>query len=111
MSMPITFSEHEFKDNVLSTLNAIPKGSLSTYGAIAKAAGYSGYARQVGYILKNLPEHSTIPWHRVINAQGRSSFSPGSERHAAQCARLISEGHPETLGKAHLTTVFWPIFL
>lgn len=102
------FTESEFRDIVLTTISAIPEGKLSTYGAIAKAAGYPRYARHVGQILKNLPAHTGIPWHRVINSKGTSSFAPGSERHRAQIQRLTNEGHPASLGKAHLKKLFWP---
>ncbi len=55
----------------------IPPGRVATYGQVARLAGYPGYARQVGYALFRLQGHKTdIPWHRVINAQGRISYSP-----------------------------------
>lgn len=103
------FDGESFTNIVIITVNAIPEGMLSTYGAIASAAGYSGYARQIGHILKNLPEHSTIPWHRVINAQGKSSFPEGSEKHHQQVAKLVAEGHPSSLGTKRLKTHHWPI--
>ncbi|MBK5258365.1 MAG: MGMT family protein, partial [Thermoanaerobaculia bacterium] len=43
---------------------------MATYGQVATLAGLDGHARQVGYALHNLPEGSTIPWHRVVNARG-----------------------------------------
>ncbi len=46
---------------------------MATYGQIAALAGLHGHARQVGYALHTLPEGSNVPWHRVINAQGRVS--------------------------------------
>ncbi len=55
----------------------IPPGRVATYGQVARLAGYPGYARQVGYALFRLQGQKTdIPWHRVINAQGRISYSP-----------------------------------
>ena len=36
-------------------------------------AGLPGQARQVGYALSALETGSRIPWHRVVNAQGRIS--------------------------------------
>jgi methylated-DNA-protein-cysteine methyltransferase-like protein len=48
----------------------IPRGKLSTYGDIARRAGYPGRPRQVGMTLKALPEGSKLPWHRVVNALG-----------------------------------------
>jgi methylated-DNA-protein-cysteine methyltransferase-like protein len=44
-------------------------------------AGLPGRARQVGYAMFALPAGSTVPWQRVINAQGRVSRRrvPGAE--------------------------------
>lgn len=53
----------------------IPEGMVSTYGRIADLCGLFGHARLVGYALHNLPRGSDIPWHRVINAQGKISLS------------------------------------
>ena len=36
-------------------------------------AGFRGHARQVGYALNALPHGSSVPWHRIINAQGKVS--------------------------------------
>jgi methylated-DNA-protein-cysteine methyltransferase-like protein len=52
----------------------IPRGRVCTYGRIAARAGLPGRARQVGYALHALPAHSRVPWHRVVNAQGRLSL-------------------------------------
>jgi methylated-DNA-protein-cysteine methyltransferase-like protein len=52
----------------------VPRGKVATYGQIAMLAGLEGQARQVGYAMAAVPSSSTIPWHRVINAQGRVSM-------------------------------------
>ena len=93
---------------ILATINAIPAGRLSTYGLIAKAAGFPGNARLVGQILKNLPEGSEIPWFRVINAQGKISFPSASANYLRQLSALQAEGHPATLGKHYLIEKLWP---
>ena len=66
----------------------IPKGKVSTYGAIAAAAGLPGYARQVAWALRAPPV--PLPWHRVVGAGGRISL-PG-ESGLEQRLRLESEG-------------------
>jgi methylated-DNA-protein-cysteine methyltransferase-like protein len=58
---------------IYSVVRHVPRGRLATYGQIAKLAGLPGHARQVGYALHALPDDLAIPWHRVINAQGRVS--------------------------------------
>jgi methylated-DNA-protein-cysteine methyltransferase-like protein len=55
----------------------IPAGRVATYGQVAALAGLPGHARLVGYALHGLPSESDLPWHRVVNAQGR--VSPRSE--------------------------------
>ena len=66
----------------------IPQGKVATYGQIAHLAGLGRGARQVGTVLKNLPHDSKLPWHRVVNSQGRISLSagPAYERQADRLA-------------------------
>jgi methylated-DNA-protein-cysteine methyltransferase-like protein len=52
----------------------IPKGKVATYGQLAKLIGLPRHARHVGNALANTPENVKIPWHRVVNAQGRISL-------------------------------------
>lgn len=61
---------------VYKLVEQIPRGKVATYGQIADLLGLFGRARQVGYALYRLGAGSTIPWHRVINAQGKISHSP-----------------------------------
>ncbi len=59
-----------FREAVLAVVKRIPKGRLATYGQVALLAGYPRRPRQVGMVLKGLPEGTPLPWHRVVNAQG-----------------------------------------
>lgn len=70
----------------------IPAGKVATYGQIAAIAGYPRKARLVGYALKGMGERSTVPWYRVINAQGKISFPEHSEHYSIQKTILESEG-------------------
>ena len=76
----------------MQVVGSIPKGRVSTYGQVATLAGYPGYARQVGAMFKNLPKHTSLPWFRVLNAQGRISLPKNSESYLRQKAMLQSEG-------------------
>jgi len=78
---------------IYDAVRRIPSGSVSTYGDIAKAAGLPGHARQVGYALAALDAHTDVPWHRVVNAQGRVSARRG-DRSAESIQRTLlrSEG-------------------
>ncbi|MEO5936961.1 MAG: MGMT family protein, partial [Terriglobales bacterium] len=53
----------------------ISRGKVSSYGAVAKAAGYAGAARQVVWALRAATGRG-LPWHRVVAAGGRIAL-PG----------------------------------
>ena len=59
-----------FRDLVLAIVAKIPKGRLASYGQIAMLAGFPRRPRQVGMVLRGLPEDTKLPWHRVVNNQG-----------------------------------------
>lgn len=71
---------------------SIPPGKVATYGQIARLAGVGGQARMVGYALHAAPDGLELPWHRVINGQGRISLSDSQGLHELQRALLESEG-------------------
>lgn len=80
------------RDRFWSIVRAIPRGRVATYGQVAALAGFPGHARLVGYALAALPADSKVPWHRVVNARGGISLSPGSHAARAQRALLEAEG-------------------
>ena len=55
-------------------IERIPEGRVATYGQIAALAGFARSARQVGYALASLPDESSVPWQRVVNAKGEVSL-------------------------------------
>ncbi len=65
---------------IYRVVRRIPRGRVATYGQVAHLAGLPGHARQVGYAMYALDDDS-VPWQRVINAQGRVSAraEPGWE--------------------------------
>ncbi|HEX4682190.1 MAG TPA: MGMT family protein [Gemmatimonadaceae bacterium] len=62
-------------EKIYEAVRKIPRGRVSTYGGIARLAGLPRQARLVGYALHALPAGTGLPWHRVINAQGRLSLA------------------------------------
>jgi methylated-DNA-protein-cysteine methyltransferase-like protein len=52
---------------IVDTIRHIPRGKVSTYGAVAKAAGFPGAARQVVAALRSAVG---LPWQRVLGAGG-----------------------------------------
>ncbi len=82
---------------------------MATYGQIADLIGAYGCARQVGWALRRLPLPSPIPWHRVVNAQGRISLSPSREGSDwMQRQLLLEEGVPvDAEGRLPLRRYLW----
>ena len=83
----------------------IPAGRVATYGQIAELAGLPRGARRVGRVLAALPADSRLPWHRVINAAGRSSL-PGAAG-ARQRRLLRAEGVRLRGGRVDLRRYGW----
>ena len=70
----------------------IPPGCVLNYGEVARRAGLPGKARLVGRALGRAPKKMALPWHRVVNAQGKISFPEDSRKAAEQRRRLEAEG-------------------
>ncbi|HEX9942937.1 MAG TPA: MGMT family protein [Thermoanaerobaculia bacterium] len=64
-------------EKIRAVVERIPAGRVATYGQVATLAGLPRRARLAGYAMRELPEGSSLPWHRVINAQGRVSRRQG----------------------------------
>jgi len=77
---------------IWAVIGAIPRGKVSTYGAVARAAGLPGRARLAGLALKVSPNDMNLPWHRVVGAGGRIAFPRSSLQHREQARRLRAEG-------------------
>jgi methylated-DNA-protein-cysteine methyltransferase related protein len=84
---------------------SIPRGQVSTYGAVARAAGLPGRARQTGFALKVAPEELNLPWHRVLGAGGRIVFPESSRAYKEQARRLRAEGVPVKDGRVAASAV------
>jgi len=67
----------EFTERVMEVISAIPFGRVTTYGAVAAAAGNPRGARVVVWVLNSSSEREDLPWHRVINSKGGISLKPG----------------------------------
>jgi methylated-DNA-protein-cysteine methyltransferase related protein len=66
-------------ERIYAVVCRIPKGRVATYGQVARLANLPGRARLVGYALSALDGRRPVPWHRVVNAQGRISARRGEE--------------------------------
>jgi methylated-DNA-protein-cysteine methyltransferase-like protein len=72
---------------IRATILSIPRGHVSSYGAVARAAGIPRGARLV---VRTLSQSDGLPWHRVVAAGGRIAI-PG-EGGLDQRFRLEMEG-------------------
>lgn len=77
---------------IYGVIRRVPRGRVATYGQVARVAGLDRQARLVGYALSALPVHSAVPWHRIVNREGRVSRRrvPGAE--LSQRMLLEAEG-------------------
>lgn len=96
-------TQQQRREAIYLALAQIPPGKVITYGNLAKLAGWPGGARLAGRTLCTLPEGSELPWHRVINSQGRSSLPEGSASYKEQIRRLQKEGVEVKNGKIKLS--------
>ena len=74
-----------FAQRILACIEAIPAGRVMTYGDVAEFAGTRS-ARMVGRVLA--ADGGTVPWHRVLRADG----SLAEHLYSEQRQRLLAEG-------------------
>jgi methylated-DNA-protein-cysteine methyltransferase-like protein len=79
--------DRKIQEKFYAVIRRIPRGQVATYGQVAALAGLPRRARMVGHALSSTPEDVDVPWHRVVNAQGRVSprgdlgLAEGFQRH------------------------------
>jgi methylated-DNA-protein-cysteine methyltransferase-like protein len=73
---------------IRQTVSRIPRGKVATYGAVARAAGFPGAARQTAWALRN--SDGNLAWHRVLGTGGRILLR--GEAGLEQRLRLEAEG-------------------
>lgn len=81
-----------FSKKVIETILKIPSGNVATYKQIAELAGKPQGSRGVSWILHSCSTTYKLPWHRVLNSQGRISFEVGSRNYREQKKKLEKEG-------------------
>ncbi len=100
------FTQSSDFDNWVKTVwhvvKGIPRGHVLTYGEVARLAGMSRAARRVSQAMRRAPRGMKLPWHRVINAQGRISIPQDSPSHRRQKELLEREGVVFLNGKIDL---------
>lgn len=92
---------------IYAAITAIPKGQVASYGEIARRAGLPRRARLVGRVLHEAPAALRLPWYRVLRADGRIAFAPGSAAFREQVRRLAAEGVSCRNGRVDLERHGW----
>jgi methylated-DNA-protein-cysteine methyltransferase-like protein len=83
----------------------VPRGQVVTYGQVATLVGAPRAARAVGGAMRACPDD--VPWHRVVNAQGRISRRRREAGMLTQRIRLEQEGIPLRRGRVVLARYRW----
>lgn len=103
--LPQADAEQDSKDfvkNVWKVVCGIPPGHVLTYGDVARLSGRPHGARRVSQAMRLAPRKLKIPWHRVINAQGKIAIPEDSAGYRTQKERLEKEGVVFLNGKIDL---------
>ncbi len=66
--------DNSFSQRAIDIIKKIPSGRVATYGQIAMMAGNHRASRQIAWILHSLSEKKNLPWHRVVNRNGKISL-------------------------------------
>ena len=88
--------------SVWKVVSEIPSGHVLTYGEVARLSGMPRAARRVSQALRRAPRGLNVPWHRVINSQGKISFPEDSSGWVRQKDMLEEEGVVFLKGKIDL---------
>lgn len=95
------------EDKILSAIRSIPKGYVASYGQVATIAGLARGHRLVARALRNNPGSSTLPWYRVIRADGYSGMAKDSDSYIQQLSRLKTEGVLAINGRVNMKKYQW----
>ena len=96
--------EHEAIRRMIAS---IPRGCVSSYGEVADRVGLPRRARLVARVLRETPDDVELPWYRVLRADGRIAFPPGSRGFREQVRRLAAEGVLVQAGRVDLLRHGW----
>jgi alkylated DNA nucleotide flippase Atl1 len=93
--------DDDYVEQVLSIVERVPRGRVTTYGLIAEALGRGG-PRQVGAVMAAYG--GPVPWWRVVRADGSLPASHGPEAHQ----EYLAENTPlRTSGAVDIRAAVW----
>ncbi len=100
--------EKNFFERVYEVARQIPKGKVTSYGAIAKSVGAAKSARMVGYAMNSAKDLEDVPAHRVVNRNGLLTGKSHFGDHNAMQEMLEEEGVPvKDLKVQNFEKYFW----
>ena len=85
-------SLNTFVSPVFRYLQTLPKGKVTTYGAIAKKFGIPN-ARNVGWVLRQNDKPDVVPCYKVVRSDGRLAGGYKFGGMTAQAKRLLADGN------------------
>jgi alkylated DNA nucleotide flippase Atl1 len=93
--------DEEYVEKVLSLVEQVPAGRVTTYGALAAAVG-SGGPRQVGKVMSTYG--GPVPWWRVVHADG----TPAQVHDDVAVGHLRAEAAPlRPTGRVDMAQAMW----
>ena len=99
-------ASHGDHAGIVRVIRSIPRGSVTSYGEIAARSGLPGRARLVGRVLGEF-SGTGLPWFRVLRADGRIAFPPGSRAFKQQVRELAGEGVLVVRGRVDISLHGW----
>lgn len=92
MTLVLSNKNKDFFEQVYQVVRLIPKGRVTSYGAIANYLSVKSAARMVGWAMNASHIHSNIPAHRVVNRIGLLTGQHHFETPNRMQELLVSEG-------------------
>ena len=99
-----------FTQKIIETIRAIPEGRVTTYGRVAALAGNRRGARQVARVLHTSSRNENLPWHRVINREGRISLGKLQGYDEQKRLLLAEDVRFDATDRIDLERFGWPPF-
>jgi methylated-DNA-protein-cysteine methyltransferase-like protein len=101
----VSHLEASFDREVYALVRRISRGSVASYGQVATLLGRPRAARAVGGAMRRCPPG--VPWHRVVNAEGRISRRKRAASMLTQRMLLEREGVMLRRGRVDLARFGW----
>ena len=92
MNTPVSSKNDGFFENVYDVVRLIPKGRVTSYGAIAKYLAAPRSSRMVGWAMNNAHSYHDVPAHRVVNRNGVLTGQHHFSEMNPMEKRLLEEG-------------------